>query len=179
MLRQLVHGLRFLHSTVRYVHADVEPKQLMLIGGLDALLIDVGVSGPVGRTIPGILYAGTVLFAADDVLAHMASGSMEQLAAQPHHDLVALVKTAAALGDDMMEIGASIAQCKIQEASSPQEKAQIAEASWRDNLTLPPWQRLVHDAHIAKTEAEYEVLCENLIVSPALKNTWGVPSPLW
>ncbi|KAG5178040.1 hypothetical protein JKP88DRAFT_330589 [Tribonema minus] len=171
MLQQLVHGLWFLHATVQYVHADVEPKHILLLGNSDALLIDFSVSRPVGRTIPGIIYGGTVLFAANDVLAHMASGSNESLATQPHHDLVALVKTAAVLGDEMMENAVLDAQCRIQETRSPQQKAEIAEAFWRDNLTLGPWQLLVDDAHIAQTQAEYEALSDHLIESPALKSS--------
>ncbi|KAG5192212.1 hypothetical protein JKP88DRAFT_230347, partial [Tribonema minus] len=71
MVDQLLQGLKHLHHTVRLVHNDIKPRHILCSSSKSeqVLLIDYDLCRAVAAPPEdGLLYAGTLIYAADDVL---------------------------------------------------------------------------------------------------------------
>eukprot|EP00611_Tribonema_gayanum_P007173 TRINITY_DN1650_c0_g3_i2.p1 TRINITY_DN1650_c0_g3~~TRINITY_DN1650_c0_g3_i2.p1 ORF type:complete len:403 (-),score=82.31 TRINITY_DN1650_c0_g3_i2:45-1253(-) len=122
-VRQLFDGLKHLHDR-GLVHCNIEPKHIGLDPSGHAAIIDFSLCRK-SRTpfTANVRYAGTVFYAADDVLAALQDDTLDgnhAILPEFHHDAVALVKSLwVLLYDERME-AASIAISGMRAASVQQ-----------------------------------------------------------
>lgn len=101
-LQRIFSILGHLHTKVKLVHRDIEPKHLAVRKASGPVcLLDLGCAAELSEHSSGptlhaaTRYSGTLLFAADDVLEAIERGG--PCAPHPRQDMVALVKTVCTL----------------------------------------------------------------------------------
>uniref|UniRef100_A0A7S0WMH0 Protein kinase domain-containing protein n=1 Tax=Chlamydomonas leiostraca TaxID=1034604 RepID=A0A7S0WMH0_9CHLO len=159
----IFHILSHLHTKLKVVHGDVEPKHLAVDPASGTVcLLDLGSAAPLSGSrvvLPEARarhYSGTLLFASDDVLSALAEGA-QPAAPHPRQDMVALVKTACVMVHGTIAKAAAgraeaVAQQLAQQPPDIARAASMVRSFWEQQLNASTaagcvWSELVADAH--------------------------------
>mmetsp|Transcript_12373 Transcript_12373/g.30378 ORF Transcript_12373/g.30378 Transcript_12373/m.30378 type:complete len:591 (-) Transcript_12373:305-2077(-) len=151
-----------LHTKLKLVHRDVEPKHMAMDQGTGAFcLLDCGSAAPLSGSsvqlpdIAALRYAGTLLFASDDVLTALESS--EFCPPHPRQDMVPLVKTACVLVHSRVAKAAGVVAVAVQEqlalgaSNAIVGAVRLVRNFWDEQLGDTPagseWGKLVTAAH--------------------------------